>query len=42
MTVERLPTDWKSEAMRKRIAGRYAKERRFRLIGLGAVVLSAA
>ena len=42
MTVERLPTDWKSEAMRKRIAGRYAKERRFRLIGLGAVTLSAA
>ncbi|MEJ7934165.1 phosphate ABC transporter permease PstA [Sphingobium sp. AN558] len=39
---ERNPTDWKSEAMRKRIAGRYAAERRFKLLGLGAVALSAA
>ncbi|MBH1999460.1 MAG: phosphate ABC transporter permease PstA [Sphingomonadaceae bacterium] len=42
MTSERLPTDWKSAAMQKRIAGRYAAERRFRLLGLGAVLLSAA
>ncbi len=41
-SVERLPTDWKSDAMRKRIARRYAAERRFRLLGLGAVLLSAA
>ena len=39
---ERLPTDWKSDAMRKRIARRYAAERRFRLAGLFAVLLSAA
>ena len=40
--AERLPTDWKSDAMRKRTARRYAAERRFRLLGLGAVLLSAA
>ncbi|MCP1471179.1 phosphate transport system permease protein [Sphingobium sp. OAS761] len=40
--AERLPTDWKSHAMRRRIARRYAAERRFRLLGLSAVVLSAA
>jgi phosphate transport system permease protein len=39
---QRLPTDWKSEAMRKRIARRYGSERRFKLLGLGAVALSAA
>ena len=38
----RNPTDWKSEAMRKRIAGRYAAERRFKAAGLFAVLLSAA
>ncbi|AMK17302.1 MULTISPECIES: phosphate ABC transporter permease PstA [Sphingobium] len=42
MTTKRLPTDWKSDVMRKRIARRYAAERRFRLIGLFAVLLSAA
>ena len=36
------PTDWKSGAMQQRIRRRYAAERRFRLIGLGAVLLSAA
>lgn len=41
MTGERLPTDWKSTVMQKRIARRYATERRFRLLGLGAVLLSA-
>ncbi|MGC4251306.1 MAG: phosphate ABC transporter permease PstA [Sphingobium sp.] len=42
MTVERLPTDWKSDAMQKRIARRYAAERRFKFAGLFAVLLSAA
>ncbi|SCW41249.1 phosphate ABC transporter membrane protein 2, PhoT family (TC 3.A.1.7.1) [Sphingobium faniae] len=42
MTAERLPTDWKSDAMQKRIARRYAAERRFKLTGLFAVLLSAA
>lgn len=37
-----LPTDWSSDVMRKRIAKRYAAERRFKYLGLGAVVLSAA
>lgn len=39
--ADRPPTDWTSPAMRRRIARRYAAERRFRLLGLGAVVLSA-
>jgi phosphate transport system permease protein len=38
----RLPTDWKTKAMRARIDKRYAAERRFRLLGLGAVLLSVA
>jgi phosphate transport system permease protein len=42
MNRETAPTDWKAAAMQKRIAGRYAAERRFRLIGLGAVLLSGA
>jgi phosphate transport system permease protein len=37
----RQPTDWKTEAMRKRIRRRYASERNFRLLGLSAVLLSA-
>jgi phosphate transport system permease protein len=37
----RNPTEWKSDAMRKRIAKRYAAERRFRFLGLGAIILSA-
>lgn len=41
-TPERLPTDWKSDAMQKRIARRYASERRFKLAGFAAVLLSAA
>ena len=39
---ERLPTDWKSDAMQRRIARRYASERRFKAAGLLAVLLSAA
>ncbi|MDB5688405.1 MAG: phosphate transporter permease [Sphingomonas bacterium] len=38
----RVPTDWKTASMQSRIRRRYAAERRFRLFGLGAVVLSAA
>lgn len=38
----RAPTDWKGAAMQRRIRRRYAAERRFRLAGLGAVMLSAA
>ncbi|MET0365948.1 MAG: phosphate ABC transporter permease PstA [Sphingobium sp.] len=41
MTQDRAPTDWTSPVMRQRIARRYSAERRFRLLGLGAVVLSA-
>jgi phosphate transport system permease protein len=37
----RQPTNWDSEAMQRRIKGRYAAERRFKLLGLGAVLLSA-
>lgn len=37
----RNPTDWKGAAMQKRIAGRYAAERRFKLLGMAAVLLSA-
>jgi len=42
MNRETAPTDWKGQAMQKRIAGRYAAERRFKFIGLGAVLLSGA
>ncbi|MEE2915979.1 MAG: DUF3333 domain-containing protein, partial [Pseudomonadota bacterium] len=38
----RTPTDWRSPAMQRRIRHRYAAERRFRWLGLGAVSLSAA
>ena len=39
--AERRPTDWRTPVMQRRIRARYAAERRFRLIGLAAVVLSA-
>ncbi|NLS27218.1 hypothetical protein S2M10_22120 [Sphingomonas sp. S2M10] len=38
----RQPTDWRSAAMQKRIRRRYGAERRFRLLGAAAVLLSAA
>lgn len=41
MSATRNPTDWTSDVMRNRIARRYAAERRFKLLGLGAVLLSA-
>jgi phosphate transport system permease protein len=39
--VERAPTDWQGSRMSGRIRRRYAAERRFRWIGLGAILLSA-
>ena len=39
--VDPTPTDWKADAMQRRIRKRYGAERRFRLIGLSAVLLSA-
>jgi phosphate transport system permease protein len=41
-SASRAPTDWGGEAMQRRTRRRYAAERRFRLIGLGAILLSAA
>lgn len=38
----RPPTDWGSDAMRRRIRRRYGAERRFRALGFAAVILSAA
>ncbi|MGH6613650.1 phosphate ABC transporter permease PstA [Sphingomonas sp.] len=38
---DRAPTDWRTDAMQRRIRRRYAAERRFRFIGLSAVVISA-
>src|SRR3546814_18098854 len=39
--ARRQPTDWKTQAMQRRIRRRYAAERRFRLMGLAAIVISA-
>jgi len=39
--LDHIPTDWKAKAMRQRLKRRYHAERRFRLLGLAAVVLSA-
>lgn len=39
--AERRPTDWRTDAMQARVRRRYAAERRFRLLGLTAVTLSA-
>jgi phosphate transport system permease protein len=39
--AERAPTDWRTQAMQARIRKRYVAERRFRLLGLAAVVMSA-
>lgn len=40
--AKRQPTDWKTDAMQRRIRARYRAERRFRFAGLFAVVLSAS
>ncbi|HLL30139.1 MAG TPA: DUF3333 domain-containing protein, partial [Allosphingosinicella sp.] len=39
--VDPTPTDWNGRDMEQRLRLRYAAERRFRLIGLGAILLSA-
>ncbi|MCU6454940.1 phosphate ABC transporter permease PstA [Sphingomonas sp. A2-49] len=41
MNSPRQPTDWKAAAVQRRTRRRYAAERRFRLMGLAAVWLSA-
>ena len=41
LPAARQPTNWKSGEMRRRIAARYASERRFRAIGLIAIIMSA-
>jgi phosphate transport system permease protein len=40
-TVDPTPTNWKDAAMQARIRRRYGAERRFRLLGLFAILLSA-
>jgi phosphate transport system permease protein len=42
IAATRAPTDWSTEAMQGRIRRRYAAERRFRLLGLAAILLSAS
>ena len=39
--VDPTPTDWQGEAMQRRIKKRYAAERRFKALGLSAIILSA-
>ncbi|MEO9600975.1 phosphate ABC transporter permease PstA [Parasphingorhabdus sp.] len=39
--TKRQPTDWQGPEMQKRIAGRYAAERRFKAMGMAAIILSA-
>jgi len=39
--IDPTPTDWRSEEMQNRIKRRYASERRFKALGLGAIILSA-
>ncbi len=41
-SVALTPTDWSSDAMQRRLKKRYASERRFRFLGLFAIVLSAS
>jgi phosphate transport system permease protein len=38
--MTKAPTDWSTDQMRNRIRRRYASERRFKMIGLGAILLS--
>src|SRR5687767_11408313 len=40
LPIDPTPTDWQGEAMRRRIRRRYAAERRFRLTGLAAILIS--
>ena len=38
--LDPTPTDWGGEAMRRQLRRRYAAERRFRLLGLAAILIS--
>ncbi|MEO9634942.1 MAG: phosphate ABC transporter permease PstA [Parasphingorhabdus sp.] len=40
--TKRRPTDWQGAEMQKRIAGRYAAERRFKAMGMAAIMLSVS
>ena len=40
--ASRSPTDWSAPMMRSRVRRRYRAERRFRTLGLAAVLLSGA
>lgn len=40
--IDPTPTDWSGEAMQRRIKKRYAAERRFRALGLSAILMSAS
>jgi len=40
--TKRRPTDWQGKEMQQRIARRYAAERRFKALGMAAVMLSAS
>ncbi len=39
-SIDPTPTDWGGEMMRARIRSRYAAERRFKLLGLAAILIS--
>jgi phosphate transport system permease protein len=39
--ADRVPTDWSGSGMEQRLRRRYAAERRFRLVGLAAILISA-
>lgn len=39
--IDPTPTNWNGEAMQRRIKKRYAAERRFKALGLGAILMSA-
>jgi len=41
-SIDPTPTNWTSPAMQKRIASRYAAEKRFKFMGLMAIILSTA
>jgi phosphate transport system permease protein len=38
--IEKTPTDWRADVMQRRIRRRYRAERRFKLLGLAAVLMS--
>jgi len=40
--MNRAPTDWNGDAMRRRVRRRYASERRFKALGFAAIAISIA